>query len=114
MKPSITAFPFDTEHWDEVERVQNRLVEEYIPEVTQFLDSAYAALTELDTLEEMILTAIGLSWHWDTAGTGLSPFVYRQLIRRMFEAHDEEGLSPPQATRFEPVVRRVPALALAY
>ena len=26
---------------------------------------------------------------------------------------DEEGLSPPQATRFEPVVRRVPALALA-
>ena len=28
-------------------------------------------------------------------------------------AADEEGLSPPQATRFEPVVRRVPALALA-
>jgi hypothetical protein len=49
MKPSITAFPFDTEHWDEVERVQNRLVEEYIPEVTQFLDQAYASLTELDT-----------------------------------------------------------------
>ncbi len=28
--------------------------------------------------------------------------------------YDEEGFSPPQATRFEPVVRRVWALALVY
>jgi GNAT superfamily N-acetyltransferase len=49
----------------------------------QLLDFAL----ELDTLEEMILTAIGLSWHWDTVGTALPPFLYRQLIRRMFEPH---------------------------
>lgn len=49
----------------------------------QLLDFAL----ELDTLEEMILAAIGLSWHWDTQGTGLPPFVYRQLIRQIFEPH---------------------------
>src|SRR5260221_3357575 len=32
----------------------------------------------------------------------------------MTRRHDEEGLSPPQATRFEPVVRRVWALALVF
>lgn len=39
---------------------------------------------ELDSLEEMILMAIGLSWHWDTEGTGLHPSLYRQLIKRVF------------------------------
>ena len=43
--------------------------------------------------------------------TALSAFGnWRQEILAFF---DEEGLSPPQATRFEPVVRHVPALALA-
>ena len=49
----------------------------------QLLDFAL----ELDTLEEMILMAIGLSWHWDTEGIGLHPSLYRQLIKRMFAPH---------------------------
>jgi GNAT superfamily N-acetyltransferase len=47
----------------------------------QLLDFAL----ELDTLEEMILMAIGFSWHWDTQGLGLPSSLYRQLITRMFE-----------------------------
>ena len=60
------------------------------------------------------------------AEKGLRFFIFiggGQLARHYIDAamevigheltNDEEGLSPPQATRFEPVVRRVPALALA-
>ena len=39
---------------------------------------------ELDALEDMIFFAMGLSWHWDTEGLGLSIGHYRQLISRLF------------------------------
>lgn len=39
---------------------------------------------ELDALEDMILFAIGLSWHWDTEGLGLSLYHYREMISRLF------------------------------
>jgi acetoin utilization deacetylase AcuC-like enzyme/GNAT superfamily N-acetyltransferase len=39
---------------------------------------------ELDALEEMILFAVGLSWHWDTEGLGLNVYRYRELISRLF------------------------------
>lgn len=39
---------------------------------------------ELDALEDIILFAIGLSWHWDTEGTGLNVFRYREMIARLF------------------------------
>ncbi len=39
---------------------------------------------ELDALEDMILFAIGLSWHWDIEGMGISVYRYRQLIARLF------------------------------
>lgn len=39
---------------------------------------------ELDALEEMILFAMGLSWHWDYEGLGISPGRYRQLISLLF------------------------------
>ncbi len=38
-----------------------------------------------DAVEEMILVALGLSWHWDFKGAGLSPFGYRFLLRHIFE-----------------------------
>ena len=41
---------------------------------------------ELDALEEMILFAMGLSWHWDTEGLGISIGRYRKLIARLFES----------------------------
>lgn len=43
---------------------------------------------ELRTLERMILLAMGLCWHWDTAGLGLSPLRYRGLIAHLFAAHN--------------------------
>jgi hypothetical protein len=39
---------------------------------------------ELDTLEDMILFAMGLSWHWDIKGMGIAPRHYRELIKRLF------------------------------
>ena len=39
---------------------------------------------ELDALEDMILFAIGLSWHWDTEALGLNVYRYRELISRLF------------------------------
>lgn len=39
---------------------------------------------ELDALEDMILFAIGLSWHWDTESLGISVYRYRELISRLF------------------------------
>lgn len=47
------------------------------------LDTALA----LDNLDELVILAIGLSWHWDTKGLGLSPFQYRQLIAQLLTAH---------------------------
>ena len=42
---------------------------------------------ELDTVEDMILFALGLSWHWDTEGLGLNRYQYRKLIERLFAAY---------------------------
>ncbi|HAG99257.1 MAG TPA: hypothetical protein DDW33_13895 [Ktedonobacter sp.] len=41
---------------------------------------------ELDALEDMILFAIGLSWHWDIEGLGITIHRYRQLIANLFES----------------------------
>ena len=41
---------------------------------------------ELAALEKMILFAMGLSWHWDTEGLGISVGRYRKLIARLFES----------------------------
>ena len=82
MKPSITAFPFDTERWSEVERIQDSLVQEYIPEVTQFLDQAYASLTELDTCLSHHDQQACLSYH----RTLVQPFFLQtQFTRRAFD-----------------------------
>src|SRR6266550_668498 len=42
---------------------------------------------EHHTLEEMSLVAIGLSWHWDLKGSGLSPFRYRSLFAHILEPY---------------------------
>ncbi|HLX55463.1 MAG TPA: acetoin utilization protein AcuC, partial [Ktedonobacteraceae bacterium] len=39
---------------------------------------------ELDALEDMILFALGLSWHWDTEGLGMNVYLYREMIARLF------------------------------
>jgi GNAT superfamily N-acetyltransferase len=42
---------------------------------------------KFDTVEEMILVALGLSWHWDLKGSGLSPFRYRSLLAHILEPY---------------------------
>jgi len=42
---------------------------------------------ELDALEDMLLVALGLSWHWDTEGLNMSPYRYRKVIISLFTAH---------------------------
>jgi hypothetical protein len=39
---------------------------------------------ELDALEDMILFAAGLSWHWDMEGLGITAHRYRELIAHLF------------------------------
>ena len=41
---------------------------------------------ELDALEDMILFAMGLSWHWDTDDLKISIYRYRELIAKLFES----------------------------
>ena len=42
---------------------------------------------EHHAVEEMILVAVGLSWHWDLKGSGLSPFRYRSLLTHILEPY---------------------------
>ena len=41
---------------------------------------------EQEELENMILLAMGLSWHWDTEGLGMSAYRYRKVIISLFTA----------------------------
>lgn len=39
---------------------------------------------EREALEHQIILGLGLSWHWDTEGLGISQFRYRALVERLF------------------------------
>lgn len=45
------------------------------------------AVLSLHNIEELIILAIGLSWHWDMEGLALTRLDYRQLIARLFAKH---------------------------
>ena len=58
---------------------------------------------EFESLEEYLIMAFGLSWHWDYAGLGLSPFHYRELIARLYAAHGfSEYLTSETNVRMDP------------
>ena len=38
-----------------------------------------------DYVEDLIVVAMGLSWHWDLEGLGMSPYAYRDMIVRTFQ-----------------------------
>jgi GNAT superfamily N-acetyltransferase len=42
---------------------------------------------EYHAVEKMNLVAVGLSWHWDLKGSGLSPFRYRSLLAHILEPY---------------------------
>lgn len=56
-----------------------------------------------ESVEEFLLIAFGLSWHWDYTGLDLSPFQYRELIARLFAAHGfSEFLTSERNIRMDP------------
>jgi acetyltransferase (GNAT) family protein len=58
---------------------------------------------EFETLEEYLVLGLGLSWHWDYAGLGMSRFHYRELIARLFAAHSfTEYLASEPNIRMDP------------
>ncbi len=58
---------------------------------------------ELDDLEEIIIVALGLSWHWDTEELGLTRYRYRELIAQLFASYGfAEFLTSEPNIRMDP------------
>ncbi|MDQ2714928.1 MAG: acetoin utilization protein AcuC [Chloroflexota bacterium] len=80
----VTVAPGDT-WWEGLENVYEVAIEVSANWRGQGLARHVLAFAlELDALEDLILFAVGLAWHWDTEGTGLSLYRYREMISRLF------------------------------
>jgi GNAT superfamily N-acetyltransferase len=80
----VTLAPADA-FWDGIENVYEVAIE--VSSNWRAMGIARQLLAfalELDALEDMILFAIGLSWHWDTQGLGITVYRYRQIIVKLF------------------------------
>lgn len=56
-----------------------------------------------ETVEEYVIVGLGLSWHWDYKGLGITPFHYREMIARLFAAHGfAEYLTSDANIRMDP------------
>ena len=59
---------------------------------------------EFESVEEYLIIGLGLCWHWDDEGLGMSRFHYRAMLARLFAAH---GFAEYQTS--EPNIRMDPA-----
>jgi acetoin utilization deacetylase AcuC-like enzyme/GNAT superfamily N-acetyltransferase len=103
----VTLAPGD-EWWEGLENVYEVAIE--VSSTWRGLGIAKNLLAfalDLDALEDMILFAMGLSWHWDMENLGLNVFRYRELISRLFAS---QGFIEYATT--EPNVRMEPANVL--
>ena len=58
---------------------------------------------EQDSLEDRIIIGMGLSWHWDMEGLGLTSFAYRDMIERLFAHYGFiEYLTSEENIRMDP------------
>ena len=58
---------------------------------------------EFESLEEYLILGLGLSWHWDMEGLGISRFRYRKMIAQLFAAHGfAEYLTSEPNIRMDP------------
>jgi acetoin utilization protein AcuA len=58
---------------------------------------------EFESLEESLIRGLGLSWHWDYEGLGISRFQYREMLARLFAAHGfTEYLTSEPNIRLDP------------
>ena len=100
----VTIAPGD-EWWEGLDNVYEVAIEVSSNWRGQRLASQLLSFAlELDALEDMILFAVGLSWHWDIEGLDMSMYRYRELIARLFAS---QGFVEYPTT--EPNVRMEPA-----
>jgi GNAT superfamily N-acetyltransferase len=58
---------------------------------------------EFESVEEYLIVGLGLSWHWDDEGLGMSRFHYRAMLARLFVAHGfAEYLTSEPNIRMDP------------
>ncbi len=99
----VTLAPGD-DWWDGFENVYEVTIEvssnwRHMGIAHKILDFAL----ELDALEDMILFAMGLSWHWDIDDLKISVYRYRELIARLFGSQGfEEFATTEPDIRMEP------------
>jgi acetoin utilization deacetylase AcuC-like enzyme/GNAT superfamily N-acetyltransferase len=99
----VTLAPGD-EWWGELENVYEVAIEVSSNWSGMGIAKKLLAFAlELDALEEMILFALGLSWHWDLEGMKLPLYRYRRLIAHLFET---QGFVEHETT--EPDISREP------
>ncbi|GER91822.1 hypothetical protein KDW_59840 [Dictyobacter vulcani] len=80
----VTIAPAD-EWWDGVENLYEVAIEVSADwRGVSIAREMLAFALELEAKEDMIFFAIGLSWHWDAEGLGISTFRYRELIKHLF------------------------------
>lgn len=80
----VTVAPADT-WWTGLEHVYEAAIEVSSNWRRQGIAHQLLAFTgQQEELENMILLAMGLSWHWDTEGLGLNSAHYRELIACLF------------------------------
>jgi len=99
----VTIAPGDA-WWEGLDDVYEVAIEVSTHWRDQHLASRLLAFAlELDALEDMILFAVGLAWHWDTEGLNMSMYRYRELIVRLFASQGfvEYPTSEPNV-RMEP------------
>ncbi|QBD75664.1 N-acetyltransferase [Ktedonosporobacter rubrisoli] len=60
-------------------------------------------VSELECFDDLIVIGMGLSWHWDFKGLGLTPMAYRALIERLFARYGfAEYLTSDENIRMDP------------
>lgn len=47
-----------------------------------------ASALEFESLEEYLILGLGFSWHWDYEGLGMTRFEYREMLGKLFAAHN--------------------------
>lgn len=99
----VTLAPLDG-WWQDITNAYEIAVE--VSSGWRKLGIAHQLLTialEFESLEEHLILGLGLSWHWDYAGLGISPFDYRELIARLFASHGfTEYLTSEPNIRMDP------------
>ena len=99
----VTLAPLDG-WWQDIDHAYEIAVE--VGSTWRTLGIAHQLLKyalESESLEEYLILGLGLSWHWDYAGLGITPFRYREMIARLFAAHGfSEYLTSEPNIRMDP------------